>query len=329
MEDRQTSSNVAAIEDDQVAVRVAWLYFVEGWTQGKIAEEMSTNRLRINKIINDARRSGLVTIKIRSRLTSSVELEREMVRAFGLKHAIVVPTPHDSSSIASLIGQVTAEFIAHLISSQPIRNIATSWGATNREIIRYLPPMRRPDLTIHSALGGLTRGTEINTFDIAAGFARQLGADCSYLAAPLYASSAQSRDAFLEEASISEALKQVACSDMIITSLGDLTERSLLVRTGLPPDVSVKDLAAAGACGDLMGHLLKRDGQPVSHPINQRCITLPLSQLKTIPYVVICAGGLYKAEILAAALVSRRANVVITDESTAHAALALCSHLNG
>ncbi len=71
-----------ALSEEQMQMRVVWQYFMEGRTQGEIAQAFSTNRLRINKIIAEARRSGLVTITLNSRLVSCVELERQLVADF-------------------------------------------------------------------------------------------------------------------------------------------------------------------------------------------------------------------------------------------------------
>ena len=97
----------------------------------------------------------------------------------------------------------------------------------------------------------------------------------------------------------------------------------LLVRYGLPAGVTVAELVAAGACGDLMGHLIDRDGQPIEHPLNRRCITLPLEKLRRIPYAIVASGGLHKAEVLAAVLRGGWGNVLVSDEDTARAAMAL------
>lgn len=316
----QARPNLSA-QDEQTAVRIAWLYFVEGWTQGQIADALSTNRLRVNRILNDARRSGLVTFTLNSRLTSCVQLERALVAEFGLKHAIILPTPRDPALVRPVIGRATADYIAQLLGSTPITEIATSWGSTIREVVRHLPPMQRPDLFVSSALGGLTRGLEMNTFDIAAAFGRQLGAECGYLAAPVYAASAEAHDAMLGQEPFREAFARVAACDLILLSVGDMTD-SLLVRYGLPAGVGVEELKAAGAVGDLMGHLIDRDGRPIDHPLNRRCITLPLERLAGIPHVVVASGGAYKAEVMTAVLRAGWGNVLVSDEDTAREAMA-------
>ena len=311
--------------DEQLQVQVVWLYFMEGRTQGEIADALSTNRLRINRIINEARRSGLVTITLNSRLTSCVELEQKLCADFGLKRAIIIPTPDDAELVPVLLGQATATYISQLLNADKLTGIGVGWGATLRETVRHMPAMRRPDICVNSVMGGLTRGIEINTFDIASDLARQLSAECAYLAAPIYSGSPKSRDAIMNQDVFRDAFKRIAANDLILLSIGDLTNRSLLIRYGLPRDVPVKEIAAAGACCDLLAQFLDQSGRPVDHPINGRAIALPLQDLRKIPNVVVTSGGKNKVKGIAAVLLSGVASALICDENTASAAVTIAS----
>jgi DNA-binding transcriptional regulator LsrR (DeoR family) len=315
--------------EEQMQVRVLWLYFMEGRTQGEIADALSTNRLRVNRVISEARRTGLVTISLNSRLTSCVELERALADAFGLHRAIIVPTPSDPALVPVLLGQATADYVSQLLTSTKMSGIGVGWGATLRELVRHMPSLRRPELCVNSVMGGLTRGIEINTFDIASDLARQLSAECAYLAAPIYAGSPQSRDAIMTQDVFRDAFKRIAANDMIILSVGDLTEKSLLMRYGLPKDVDIDGLSEAGALGDLLGQFINRSGEPIDHSINRRAIALPLDALRAVPNVVLSSGGMHKAGAIAAALRSGLCNVLVCDEDTARAAVALATQWNG
>lgn len=308
---------------DQTMVRVAWLYFKEGRTQGEIADLLATNRARINKLINEARNNGLVSIKLNTGLTSCIELEQELVHEFGLSRAIVLPTPSDPELIPVLLGEATAEFLTQLLASTQISTIGTGWGMTLREMVRFLPPSRYPNISVNSVIGGLTRGMAINTFDIASDLARQLGCECAYLAAPVYLDSPAARDSILQQTEFRENFERIVKSDVVLLSIGDLTERSLLINYGLPVDVPIQSLRDAGAVGDILGQFIDKNGQPIDHEINRRAIALPLESLSNIPNVVFAAGGYNKAHAIAGALRTGLGNVIICDEACARSALAL------
>ncbi len=53
-------------DDEQLRVRVAWLYFMEGLTQADIAGKLGITRLRANRLLGEARESGLVSIQVNS-----------------------------------------------------------------------------------------------------------------------------------------------------------------------------------------------------------------------------------------------------------------------
>ncbi|ACS61015.1 MULTISPECIES: sugar-binding transcriptional regulator [Rhizobium] len=306
-----------ALPDEQMQVRVVWLYYMEGRTQGEIAEALSTNRLRVNKIIAEARRSGLVTITLNSRLTSCVALEQQLAAEFSLTRAIIVPTPEDEDLIPVLLGQAAADYLVQLLNGGNIRGIGVGWGATLREMVRHMPSQRRPEICVNSVMGGLTHGIEINTFDIASDLARQLNAECSYLAAPIYAGSPESREAIVRQDVFEAAFRQIEANDVIVLSIGDMTERSLLMRYGLPSNINIEELVAAGACGDVLGQFVDKTGRPIEHPINRCAIAPEFEVLRAIPNVVFASGGLNKVHAIAAVLLSGLGNVLICDEATA------------
>jgi DNA-binding transcriptional regulator LsrR (DeoR family) len=308
-------------EEPQTQVRAAWLYYREGLTQAEIAERLKMTRLRVNRLLVEARSSGLVNITINSRLESCVRLERALIAKFGLKDAIVVPSPADPGQAAAQIGKAAGEFVSRIIEEKPSGVFGVGWGSTLRETIRHVRAGEYRGLAVTSMMGGLTYGIEINTFEIASRFARLWQAQCHYLAAPIYAGTPQSRDTILAQDVFEAAFARIRATDVAILSAGDLSERSLLVRYGLPGDVGVAELAEAGAVGDLLGQFIDRDGQAIDHPINRRAIALPLEALGRIPTVILASGGINKAAVIAAALRGKLASVLITDEAAAAAVL--------
>ena len=310
-------------EDPQTQVRAAWLYYMEGLTQAEIADRLKMTRLRVNRLLVEARGSGLVNITINSRLESCVRLEQALVSAFALKEAVVVPSPGDPAQISAQIGKAAGEFVSRIIDEHPSGVFGVGWGGTLRETIRHVRAGQHRGLTVTSMMGGLTYGIELNTFEIASRFARLWQAECHYLAAPIYAGTPQSRDTILAQDVFEAAFARIRATDVAILSAGDLSARSLLVRYGLPGDVGPEELAAQGAVGDMLGQFIDAQGEAIAHPINRRAIALPLEELRRIPTVILASGGANKAAVIAAALRGGLASVLITDEDAATAALAL------
>jgi lsr operon transcriptional repressor len=308
---------------DQLALRVAWLYYLENLTQAEIGEKLGITRARVNRILSDALQSGLVTIRLNSSFASCVALEHQLRQACGLADAVVIPTPENPDRVANLIGMAAGAYLSKRLKDKPPKTMGIGWGATLRETIRYVEPADYSKLWITSMMGGLSRGLELNTFEIAGELADRLHAQCSYLAAPIYASSKASRDTFLAQEVYREVLDRIDGIDLALLSMGDLTPRSLLVRHGLPPDVGIEALRAKGAVGDVLGQFLDAAGRPIDHDINSRAIALSLDRLARIDTVVLVAGGANKVPIIAAALQGGIGKVLVTDEKAAAAALKL------
>ena len=82
--------------DEQLATRAAWFYFVAGLTQAQIGKKLGINRIRVNRLLAQAREQGMVQIRITGRLADCIELENKIKERFKIDQAIVVPTPPDS-----------------------------------------------------------------------------------------------------------------------------------------------------------------------------------------------------------------------------------------
>lgn len=308
---------------DEAGVRAAWLYYMEGLTQDAVAARLGLTRLKVNRLLAEARASGVVHISIHAKLSGCLALESRLKTECGLDEAVVVPTPQDPAQIPHVLGRAAGAYLSRQLETRSIQAIGVGWGATLRETIRYVKPGRWPALHVNSLMGGLTRGLEINTFDTASALASRLDARCSYLAAPLYTGSQQSRDTLISQDVFKESFDAMASNDMALLSVGDLSDRSLLIRYGLPKDVTAQSLADAGAVGDILGQFIDAQGLPVQHPLSGRVMSPPLSVLAAIPQVVVASGGLHKAAILAAVLRRGLVNVLVSDEQTVAQALAL------
>jgi len=309
--------------NDQLNARVAWLYYLENLTQAEIGERLGLTRARVNRMLSEARESGLVRISLNSKFAGCAEIEQKLKNQFELHDVVIVPTPEDAKDVASVIGMAAGIYLSRFLEENRLSGIGIGWGATLRETIRHVTPAQYSSLWITSMMGGLSRGLELNTFEIAGELARRLHAQCSYLAAPIYAGSARSRDTILEQEVFKDVLARIEKIELALLSIGDLSPRSLLVRHGLPPDVSPDDLRKAGAVGDVLGQFVDEKGKPVAHGINKRALALPLDRLSKVKTVMLIAGGTNKTKIIAAVLRGKIGNVLISDEKTAASAIEL------
>ena len=307
--------------EDQLNIRIAWYYYVNNMTQQQIADRLGITRLRVNKALATCRETGVVQIRINSPLASCIALEDQVQERFGLDRVTVVPSPDDPSTIFRVLGVGVAPSIEEYLNDGC--SIAVGWGRTLRQAVRELQGRALPNMTVVSLLGGLHYGSANNTVEIASSLATLFGGSYFYLAAPLFAPSDQYRSMILEEASVQDVLSKARQADVALLTVGDLSERSLMLELGLVNAEDARSLRAVGAVGDLLGHWLDRDGIEVNHPLNRRAISLDPDDLRKIKKVVLVSGGPYKAEIIRAVLLRNVVHELVIDES---AALELLTH---
>ena len=301
--------------EDQLNIRIAWYYYVNNMTQQQIADRMGITRVRVNKALATCRETGVVQIRINSPLASCIELEERIQERFGLQRVTVVPSPDDPSSIFRVLGVGVAPTLETYLVDGCI--IAVGWGRTLRQAVRELQGRPLPNMTVLSLLGGLHYGSANNTVEIASSLAGLFGGSYYYLAAPVFAPSEQYRNMILEEASVQDVLGKARQADLALLTVGDLSERSLMLELGLVNPEDARSLRAAGAVGDLLGRWLDRDGIEVNHPLNRRAISLDLEDLRKVRKVVLVSGGPYKAEIIRAVLLRNVVHELVIDESAA------------
>jgi len=200
------------------------------------------------------------------------------------------------------------------------QGLGIGWGRTLSAAPRRMTQRRHTRSWVATLMGGLTRGSGINTFEVSTGFAKVLGSECYYLAAPIYFPTAESREVLASHYGIAEALRRARLADVALVSCGDMSTRSLLISTQVVTE-NLDGLREAGAVGDLLGVFLDAEGRPVDHPLNQRVMALALSDLKAIPNSILASGGIYKAPIIRAVLKAGYVKCLVTDEACAEAAL--------
>ena len=91
--------------------RIAWLYFIKGFTQHEISKRLNISRMQVQRSISKSKKEGLVQIKIVDPLTSCFELEEDIKSRFSLSNAIVTPSPDDKDGIKRALGKASAEFL--------------------------------------------------------------------------------------------------------------------------------------------------------------------------------------------------------------------------
>lgn len=297
---------------DDVKTRIAWLYYVEGMTQDEVANLVGMNRSRVLRILAAARQDGTVQIRVTTRTSHCVELERALEDRWSLTRAIVVPEPQDESQLRAIIGAELGAYMSQAVTSN--MTVGLGWGKTLTSGVPAIVPRTPDGVRVLSLLGGLTRVSEVNPSEFAWRVADKLSAECYMLAAPVYAPDSRTRDALMQHSGIAEVFARARSLDMAVISVGDLTPHSVFSEYGLLSRDEISSLVDAGAVGDVLCHFVDAEGNLVDHPVNNRVLAVNPIDLRGTRNIVLASGGWHKLTILRAALKMLRPTVLIVNE---------------
>lgn len=301
--------------NDDLKTRIAWLYHVEGMTQDEVAVIVGLNRSRVLRVLAAARQDGTVQIRVTTRMSNCVALERKLEDRWNLTRAIVVPEPQDPSQLRAIIGAEVGAYMSQTVTNG--MTVGLGWGKTLTSGVIAIEPRQAEGIKVLAMLGGLTRVSEINPSEFAWRVADRLSAECYMLAAPVFAPDKGTRDALLAHPGIAEVFLRLESLDMAVVSTGDLTPHSVFSEYGLLTRDEIASLEAAGAVGDVLCHFVDAQGNVIDHPVNERVIGVNPLSLRGTRHVVLASGGWQKLTAIRAALKLLRPTVLVVNELVA------------
>jgi lsr operon transcriptional repressor len=305
---------------EELLLRVAWYYYKDELTQDEIARRLSMSRASVGRLLDRARRVGLVSINLNTEYLDAFELSGELRRVFGLAEALVVPDhekePADHHAINARIGLGGAQFMStHL---RPAASLGVGWGETVSRVIAAtnfgtVGPVHMVTLT-----GGVE--SYLQTFlssqsEVAA--ERSDLTSATVIPSPIMASTAALAAALREEPTIQQVLKQACAVEYALVGVGTPTADATIVHMGYLNAEEARGLRERGVVGDILGQFFDSGGNVVDLPIHDRRIGIELSDLAQIPKVVGVAGGLHKTAAILGALHGGFLDVLVTNELAA------------
>ncbi len=300
---------------DDLKTKVAWLYYMEGMTQDEISKTLGLSRSRVLRFLANSRQSGMVQIRVTSKLSYCVELERMLERKYGLEQAIVVPKPQDADSTQNIIGAVLGGYVSENVTEN--MTIGLGWGKTLSASLPSIQQREQQGVNVLSMLGGLTRVNGVNPSEFAWRVADRLSAECYLMAAPVFAPDGRTRDALLAHPGIKEIFEKGTRLDLAVLSVGELSPFSTISEYYLLQNDELASLQSAGAVGDVLCRFIDAEGNIIDHPINDRVIAFDPRDLRSVRKVVLASGGWQKYDVIKGAMQLLRPHVLITDELVA------------
>jgi DNA-binding transcriptional regulator LsrR (DeoR family) len=301
----------------QLLCKVSWLYYHDEITQAEIAEKLGMSRVTVNRLIREARESGVVEIKVHTDLSAIFAITQSLSQKYALRDAVCVQLHDGAGNLRALLAQAAAGVIEGRL--QDGMTVGIGIGRTISRIpdfFRLAPPVTCRFIGLTGGLD-LHQGGVPHTFDTISRLANLTGGTPLYIPTPSYLKDSGVQQLLLEEHAVNSALETAANCQMAVFSIGAADYSALLYQFNLITAQEVEELRIQQAVGDVLGRFFDRNGNELQIELNHRIIGLHLDQLKRIPLRVMVAGGENKREAIRIALKSRFCDVLVTDTNTA------------
>lgn len=309
--------------DADLLTRIARRYYEGDATQADIAAEFGLSRMKVSRLLRQAREEGVVDVRIRVHRSVAADLEARLCERFGLRAALIAADRADPEQGRADVALLVADHLDRILfdgASVAVgmgRNVAAVADAPGRPASRQA--------TFVCATGGAHRAGEPGNADhICRKLARRFGGRAETLYAPAYVPDALLRDALLRNPTVRQTLDVARGADVAVVGVGDLGEESHMVRMGWFRRDEILAARAAGVVGDLMGYdFFDLAGRERNEILGGRIVGLRLDELRLIGTVIAVASEPAKTLAVLAALRTRAVDVLAVPLAVAQGVLTL------
>ncbi len=296
--------------------KAARLHYEYGLTHQEVAEILHISRVKVTRLLKQARDLGVVQIRVLPDVSPYAGLETELTRRFKIDEAVVVPTVADEREQRTALALAAARYLQRVL--QHGMTVAIGLSRTVALVPQFVVDARPVSATFVSLVGGLRRvSMAANPYEGAERLALLFGGNAEHLLAPAIAGSPAIAEAFLSDPASARTLERAARADVALLGVGGVSSHTTLVDEEELTAEEISRLVKAGAVGDVAARFFDANGAAVKHEIDRRVVGLTLAQIRRIPLRIVIAGGAGKVDAIAGALRGELAAVVVLDAKTA------------
>lgn len=262
-----------------LSVKVAQLYYQNDWRQSRIAAELNLSRPTVSRLLQYARESGIVQIKISNPLVSTQQLAAELKDYYHLDQVIVVPSEMTASGeLLELVGAAAAEYIETIVKDDD--TIGLACGKTIHAIAQHLSPEDVHGVTVVQLKGSVANTKQKNyAFESVNAFASAFHTLPQYLPLPVIFDHQETKELVEQDTHIKYIMDLGRQADIAVFTVGTVRDSALLFHLGYFSQAE-QEYLQQHAVGDVFSRFIDQNGSIVAPQINQRTIGIDLEQLK-------------------------------------------------
>jgi DNA-binding transcriptional regulator LsrR (DeoR family) len=306
--------------NEDLMVSTAWMYYNDNMTHQQIAEKLRISRVRVTRLLQKARSSGIVEIRITRPLPFDFEIAHKMEERFNLRDVIVVKGMPSMAATLDEIGRAAIDYLQQII--EPGHILGFGWSSTVSHMAAYTDRLECAGGCQVVDLVGSMLG-QMNPYSVSGKVADALGVPLAALSVPVIVQSEVVYDAILHEPNIAWTLDLARRCTIAVVGVGDMGPNNALVAGGYIKPAELNSLRARGVVGEVLMRFYDIDGQHIELEADRRIIGLNWADLSRIPNLVVLAAGPTKPAPLLGLLRSGLCHTLITDLSTARSVLTL------
>lgn len=302
------------------AARAAWLYYVGGMRQDRIAEELGISRQGAQRLVARAAQEGMIRVRIEHPIAACQQLGRDLSRRYGLEMVRIAPSLRGSGDALKAITPVAAGYLESFLASSEPQVVGLGTGRTLKAVADEMQALDGSAHKLVSLIGNVAPDGSASFYEVVMRFADRTKAAHYPMSVPVMARDDDELALYQSLPHVRSARELAKTADTVIVGIGQIEDDAPLFVDGFITSEELSSLRAAGAAGEICGHVFNEEGQYLDHPVNRMMVgvRVPVTQGRTL----CIAGGASKIKPLRGALTGGLLSGLITDEDTAAALLA-------
>lgn len=290
------------------------MYYILGYNQQEISEQLDVGRSSVARFLNEAREQGVVQFFVSSDFESwrNHALETKILNETHLKECVVFKSNPSGNSFETMAGM----YLNTVLPSTG--SVGLGWGRTMHAVGSQMHSCdARPELNIVQLSGGWGAKEELvpATSNVQL-WSTALHAKPLYLPAPAIVASPESKQGFLGDSSIQEVLDRIKHLKVAVVGIGHTGPDATIHYSNLAPDLNQSFLASSSV-GDVIFHFYDENGRFSYPSLSDRVIGATVEDFMNIDLRIGIAKGEEKKEAIMGALRGELVHVLITTEDTA------------
>ncbi len=304
---------------------VAHSYYIENRDQDEIAASIGLSRSQVSRLLDQARKSGMVRFEVRFPTDIDAEALAESLReSLALEAVRIAPRPARPELSAETLASFAANILPELTADRAV--IGVGWGRTIYEVALRMAAQEalvgRKIIPLVGSAGQQAPWLQIN--GIVDRLAEKYRAERVFIRMQAFLEADRGPSSRVEEENLDHITSLWSEVETAVIGLGMPADRAEYLQTEIDRSV-LKGLQDAKAVGDILGRFFNAKGHEIDPGEKWRLVSMSLERLREMRSVICVCRGNEKVDGMIAAAGAGLFKTLITDAETAQSILARSS----